>query len=71
MTDHVLPSLFAMASELNLTPNNKNWWIDIGATQHICSKKILFIDYKKLEHAEQLFMSNSVISKVEGKGKAY
>jgi len=29
----------------------------------------LFTEYKKLEHDEQLFMGNSVVSKVEGKRK--
>ena len=30
---------------------------------------MLFADYQKLEHDEQLFMGNSAISTVEGKGK--
>jgi len=66
---HASPNLSAVVSKVNLTTNNKNWWVDIGATRHICSEKILFADYKKLEHDEQLFMRNSPVSKVERKGK--
>jgi len=50
-------------SEVNLTANNKNWWVDTVATRHICFEKILLAEYQKLEHDEQLFMGNSTISK--------
>ena len=43
--------------------------VDTRATRHICSEKILFAEYQKLEHDEQLFMGNSSVSKVEGKRK--
>jgi len=62
LTDHAPPSLSVMVSEVNLT-------INTGATQHICSEKILFTEYKKLEHDEQLFMGDSAVSKVERKRK--
>ena len=71
LTDHASSSLSAMVSEVNLTTNNKDWWEDTGATRHICSKKLLFFDYQKLEHDEQLFMGNSAVSKVEGKRKGH
>ena len=51
------------------TTNNKDWWVDTGATRHICSEKLLFSDYQKLEQDEQLFMRNSAVSKVERKRK--
>ena len=54
---------------MNLTTNNKDWWVDTEATRHICSEKILFVEYQKLEYDEQLFMGNSTISKVEEKEK--
>jgi len=65
----VSPSLSGVVSEVNLTTNNKDWWVDTWATRHICSEKILFAEYKKLKHDEQLFIGNSAVSKVEGKGK--
>ena len=39
------------------------------ATRYICSEKLLFSEYQKLEQDEQLFMGNSGVSKVERKGK--
>ena len=52
LTDHASPSLSVVVSEVNLTTKNKDWWVDIGATRPICSEKILFTKYKKLEHDE-------------------
>ena len=69
LTNHESPSLSAVVSEVNLITNNKDWWVDTGATRHICSEKLLFSEYQKLEQDEQLVMGNSAISKVEGKGK--
>ena len=43
--------------------------MDTGATQHICSKKKFLAEYQKVENDVQLFIGNSAISKVEGKGK--
>ena len=37
MTNHESPSLSAVVSEVNLTTNNKDLWVDTGATRHICS----------------------------------
>jgi len=52
LTDHESPSLSAVVSEVNLTTNNKDWWVDTGATRHICSEKLLFSEYQKLEQDE-------------------
>ena len=35
LTDHASPSLSVVVSEVNLTTNNKDWWVDTGATRHI------------------------------------
>ena len=69
LTDHASSSLSAVVSEVNLTTNNKDWWVDTGATRHIYSEKLLFSEYHKLEQDEELFMGYSVVSKVEEKGK--
>ena len=45
MTDHTSPNLSAVVSKVNLTTNNKDWWVDTRATRHICSEKLLFSDY--------------------------
>jgi hypothetical protein len=56
-------------SEMNLVKNTNDWWVDIGATRHICSDKKMFSTYQSVEYGKQLFMGNSSNSKVEGKGK--
>ena len=62
-------SFSAVVSEVNLVGNTKEWWVDIGATRHICSDKKMFSSYEAINDGEQLFMGNSSSSKVEGKGK--
>lgn len=44
-------------------------WIDIGATCHVYSNKILFTSLKPIKNEEKLFMGNSTMSKIQGKGK--
>ena len=56
-------------SEMNLVKNTNDWWVDTGATRHICSDKKMFSTYQSVGYVEQLFMRNSSTSKVEGKGK--
>ena len=62
-------SFYAVVSEVNLVGNTKEWWVDTGATRHICSDKKMFSSYEAINDGEQLFMRNSSTSKVEGKGK--
>ena len=62
-------NLCAVISECNLVGNPKEWYVDTGATRHICSNKWMFSTYKPVENDDQLFMGNSSSSKVEGRGK--
>ncbi|KAF5931719.1 hypothetical protein HYC85_027890 [Camellia sinensis] len=55
--------------EANLVGNPKEWWVDTGATRHICADKKMFTSYSIVDNGEQLFMGNSSTSKVEGQGK--
>ena len=55
--------------EMNLVKNTNDWWVDTGATRHICSDNKMFSTYQSVGYVEQLFMRNSSTSKVEGKGK--
>jgi len=61
--------IFIVVSEVTLTMNYNDWWVDTGDTRHSCSEKILFAEYKKCVHDEQLFIGNSAISKVNIKGR--
>ena len=62
-------SLSAVVSEVNLIGSNpKEWWMDTGATRHICSSKELFHTFSPTDTGEKLFMGNSATSEVQGKG---
>jgi len=62
-------NLSAVVSEANLVGNPKEWWVDTGATRHICADKKMFTTYKVVENGEPLYMGNSSTSKIEGTGK--
>ena len=60
--------LSAVVSEVNLVGSNpKEWWLDTGATSHICASKWMFKTYTAVDN-ESCFMGNSATSRVEGKG---
>lgn len=60
--------LSAVVSEVNLVNNPEQWWIDTGATRHVCAEKRMFSAYKEVD-GEQLYMGNASSSKVLGIGK--
>ena len=63
-------NLSAVVSKVNfIGSNTKEWWVDTGATHHVCSDKKMFSSYQTIDNGEQLFMGNSSFSKVEGQGK--
>ncbi|XP_049397397.1 uncharacterized protein LOC125861577 [Solanum stenotomum] len=64
-----MDDLCAMLSECNLVGNPREWWIDSGASCHVCSNKKLFSSYTPAPTDEKLFIVNSVVAKVEGTGK--
>lgn len=45
-----------------------DWWLDSGATIHVCNNKALFKLYNVLEEHEEVLMGNHVAAKVMGKG---
>ncbi|KAK9089610.1 hypothetical protein Scep_028692 [Stephania cephalantha] len=60
--------LTAVVSETNMVSDTRGWWIDTGATRHICSDKSLFSEFLPVDSEEKLYMGNSSSSMVEGKG---
>ena len=63
-------NLSVVVSEVNfISSNTKEWWVDTGATHHVCSDKKMFSSYQTIDNGEQLFMGNSSSSMVEGQGK--
>ena len=59
--------LTAIISKVNLGGSNpKEWWIDIGATLHICPNKKMFSTFEPTEIGEKVFMGNSATSEIKG-----
>ena len=63
-------NLLSIVSEVNLIGfNPREWWIDTGATLHVCSDKNMFTSFELVNSGEKLFMVNSAMSKIQGQGK--
>lgn len=60
--------LSAVILEANLVDNPNEWWVDTGATRHICSDKRMFSTYTQ-SIGRKLYMENSATSEVVGTGK--
>ncbi|XP_052205206.1 uncharacterized protein LOC127810028 [Diospyros lotus] len=61
--------LVAVIIEVCMVDNAKGWWIDTGASRHICKDRSLFSTYEKMDGTEKVYMGNAAASTVEGKGK--
>ena len=56
--------------EVNLVGSNPNeWWIDTGATRHVCSDKNMLSTFEPIETRENVYMRNFAISEIKGQGK--
>ncbi|PHT48287.1 hypothetical protein CQW23_12495 [Capsicum baccatum] len=51
--------------------NPREWWMDSGATCHICASKELFSTFAPAQVEEKIYIENSVTAKVEGIRKMY
>ena len=55
----------AVVSKVNLVGSNpREWWIDTGATRHVCSDKNMFTSFELVDSREKLFMGNSATSEI-------
>ena len=62
--------LTVVISEVNLVGSNpKEWWIDNGATHHVCFDKKMFSTFEPIETGEKVFMGNSATSNLKRQGK--
>ncbi|XP_070029916.1 uncharacterized protein [Nicotiana sylvestris] len=66
-----IDDLCAMLSECNLVGNPKEWWIDSGATRHVCAVKEAFATYSTTGPEEEISMGNNATTKIEGYGKIF
>ena len=55
--------------DLNLVGfNPKEWWINIGATHHVCSDK-MFSTFEPTETGKKVYMGNFPTFEIKGQGK--
>ena len=63
-------NLTTVIFEVNLVGSNpKEWWIDTGATRHVCYDKKMFSTFEPIETGEKVFIGNSTTSEFKGQGK--
>ncbi|GJX07078.1 retrovirus-related pol polyprotein from transposon TNT 1-94, partial [Tanacetum coccineum] len=57
----------AMISEVNLVgTNHVGWWIDTGATLHVCADKSMFHSFRAVDNGQKLYMGNSATADIKG-----
>nr|GEW22935.1 Pol polyprotein [Tanacetum cinerariifolium] len=58
-----------MIFEVNMIgSNNSSWWVDIGATRHVCADKYIFHSFRAVDNGEKLYMGNSATANIKGEG---
>jgi hypothetical protein len=57
----------AMIFEANVLEDTSSWWIDSGATRHVCNNKTLFKKMESMDDGTVLYMGNSASIKVQEK----
>ena len=60
--------LLAVVLEANMVDKPNEWYVDTGATRHVCSDKSMFSSYTPIR-GRNLLMDNSATSKIEGIGR--
>ncbi|KAF3615265.1 putative phosphoserine aminotransferase, chloroplastic-like [Capsicum annuum] len=56
--------LCAMFSECNLVGNPREWWMNSGATRHVCANKELFSSFSLAQAEEMIYITNSATAKI-------
>nr|GMC48077.1 Retrovirus-related Pol polyprotein from transposon TNT 1-94 [Ipomoea batatas] len=62
-------NFIAMISEVYVMQTDDSWWVDTGATRHVCKDMNLYKSYKNLEDGPSLYMGNDSMVKVKGIGQ--
>ncbi|GJX23326.1 retrovirus-related pol polyprotein from transposon TNT 1-94 [Tanacetum coccineum] len=58
-----------MNFEVNLVgSNNIGWWVDTGATRHVCADKSMFHSFRAVDNGEKLYIGNSATTDIKGEG---
>ncbi|KAL6141646.1 hypothetical protein ACLB2K_059934 [Fragaria x ananassa] len=65
-------NLSVVVSEVNMVGSNpKEWWLDTGATRHVCANKKKFSKFEPTTDGEIMYMGNSTTSVIEDKGNVF
>ncbi|GJX69899.1 hypothetical protein Tco_0307070 [Tanacetum coccineum] len=65
----MVSEVITMISEVNLVgSNNSGWWVDTGATHHVCAGKSMFHSFRTVDNGEKLYMGNSATADIKGEG---
>ena len=57
-----------MISEINVLVDDKAWWIDSGATKHVCKDRSLFTFYNAMDNGSVLYPRNPFAIIIKEKG---
>ena len=60
--------LVAMITEINSIEGSEGWWIDSGASRHVCNDRSLFKSYSKIDD-KKVLLGDSHTTKVLGIGE--
>lgn len=59
-----------LSTKVNMVGTNpRKWWINIGATRHLCSDKEICISFQFIRNCEKLYTKNSTTFEIESLGK--
>ena len=61
--------LVAMVTEINILKGLGGWWIDSGATRHVCYDKTWFKTYTILDEKKKIMLGDSHTIEVMGIGE--
>ena len=65
----MISDLTAKLEEVNLTTDGiKGWWVDTGATRHVCPDKTMFHTLKETSGQDKLYMGNAATAEIKGEG---
>ena len=56
-----------MISKVYVVEGENEWWIDSGATRHVCKNRNLFATYESIEDGKTLYMETFTTVAVLGK----
>ena len=78
MIENAIKELVAMVSQMEIDMitelhmatviKSESWWLDSGATIHVCHDKAFFKSYEELREFEEVLMGNHNATKVVEKG---